>query len=250
MDKWTRLDDRMLERRFLTEKNPALVNIERQSLSAAEEQGTWIVRQYCSLVRMIIEYLGLGMSLIQIHRVQTELARNIGEEQGSRTGGVPHRELLAKILRDELNMECFSPWSQATLRFHLALLGQFQTQAKNPVHIAGMIYALEASACPELLVVARIINSFAGYQVVNLDTVQDFNRSREIKTLEDFIAVHVIDFELGHKLGLCQTLDRFASTDWEAFELGFEFVLDTMAEWWEALSNGGLISYQFQTQPR
>jgi len=88
-------------------------------------------------------------------------------------------------------------------------------------------------------VVARIINSFAGYQVVNLDTVQDFNRSREIKTLEDFIAVHVIDFELGHKLGLCQTLDRFASTDWEAFELGFEFVLDTMAEWWEALSNGG-----------
>ncbi|OGE77827.1 MAG: hypothetical protein A2751_02145 [Candidatus Doudnabacteria bacterium RIFCSPHIGHO2_01_FULL_46_14] len=239
MDKWTRLDDRMLERRFLTEKNPALVNIERQSLSAAEEQGTWIVRQYCSLVRMIIEYLGLGMSLIPIHRVQTELARNIGEEQGSRTGGVPHRELLAKILRDELNMECFSPWSQATLRFHLALLGQFQTQAKNPVHIAGMIYALEASACPELLVVARIINSFAGYQVVNLDTVQDFNRSREIKTLEDFIAVHVIDFELGHKLGLCQTLDRFASTDWEAFELGFEFVLDTMAEWWEALSNGG-----------
>jgi len=235
MDKWTVLDDKMMTRRFLTSHNPVLVSLEVQNLSTATRRGVWTIQQYCSLVRMIIEYLGRASRMIPVPAVQDELARNIAEEQGSRTNGVPHRELLARLFRDELDVEAFAPWSDSTLVFHLAILKEFNLQ-KNPEFIAGMIYALEASASPELLVVSRIINSFAGYEVINHRKVRAWKAGREIENLEDFIGSHVVDFEAGHKQGLCEALNSFVSADWPTFEKGFDFMLDQMAVWWEALS--------------
>lgn len=235
---WDRLDKQMRERSFLTGKNPVLVAINSLPLG----QGAGALQQYCSLVHMIIVYLGLGLERIPVREVREELARNIAEEQGSRTNGIPHRELLAKLFLQEFQISTFAPWSEGTLDFHVALLTELKSKASSPEYVAGMIYALEATARLELEMVSDIINAYAGYKVVDIvKALGDPSRLAkllpgEITSLEDFIVLHITQFEFGHESGLRNTLEPFICTNIPAFTAGFEFVLDQMDKWWATLA--------------
>ena len=226
MDKWGIWKEQMMWRKFLTADNPVL----KAMMTLPPGQGISALQQYCSLVHMIVVYLGFGVEQIPVRTVADELRRNIAEEQGSRTNGIPHREILGRLFREEFKAETFAPWSLTTRRFHMALFSKFQHE-QNPRFIAGMIYALEATACAELQVVAEIINCFAGYTAIDLKS------SAEPTTLSGFFAMHINDFEVGHESKLREALEDYISEDWRMFTEGFSFVLDHMESWWDGLAS-------------
>jgi len=230
MNTWERLNRIMLDHAFLTTENPVLKNFLFSDFG--KKEGVWVIQQYFSLVRMIVDYLGLALRSIPYDEVKRELRRNIAEEQGSRTHGVPHRDLFARLLKEEMRIEAFAPMSEATLEFHINLLNHFRCD--RPGYTAGMIYALEASAAPEFLVVARILNYCAKREVVHIDGLRERQVS-EIRCLEDFVVMHVVDFEKGHEAGLRKAVTKF-NPDPENFEEGFFWVIKCMERWWNALS--------------
>jgi hypothetical protein len=98
-----------------------------------------------------------------------------------------------------------------------------------------MIYALEATAKPELIVVAHIINFAAQPQVIDIVKLTDESTAND-STLEGFIAMHTKDFEVGHESGLRETLEDFIATDTVEFCKGFDLVLCVMQIWWDNLA--------------
>ena len=230
--KWNTLQESLLNQDFLTH-NPVLTSIAAGNLSP--EQGKEVLRQYYYLVVMIVQFLTIAMVRIPEEKAKKELMRNLREELGSRTGGSSHQEILETLLRKELGIEARSIWSEATKNFISNLLLSFNTLPV--VQVAGMIYALEATACPELLVVGEIINLAAEREVVDMEKLSGEHAPiDEVKTLEDFLAIHTLDFEVGHESGLRTTLDAFVSENWEEFELGFYYVISQMQIWWKKLA--------------
>ena len=182
--------------------------------------------------------------------MRAELRRNIAEERGSRTGGISHYELLRAGVRRELhlNLDDFEPWP-ATNHFIDGLLATLA--AKSPAFASGMIYALEDSAIPELTIVALIVNACAAqagsiYHIVHLDKLEEklatYDRTAAGLSLHDFFAMHLVDFEVGHRTrladALAQSLDR--PDELSDLEAGYGFVLSEMDLWWESLANAAV----------
>ena len=239
MDKnWLKLQEDLEKADFLTPANPVVVNLSAGAINP--DQGVEVLRQYFYLVTTIVQFLTLAMIKIPVAKAKKELKRNLGEELGSRTNEQSHQEILETLLSRELGISVRSPWNESTKLFISELLLAFTIRA--PRFIAGMIYALEATACPELIVVARIINLAAQKEVVNLVSLSDKNKiaglkkGGAVKTLQDFLALHTLDFEIGHESGLRTTLEKFAQEDWQQFADGYQFVLRLMHDWWQGLA--------------
>ena len=234
-NKWVFLSQDMFKQQFLTVDNPVVVSLTTGAISA--EQGMEVLRQYYYLVVTIVQFLAIAMARIPVEVAKKELLRNLGEELGSRTSGVSHQELFASLVKKELGIEIRTIWNGTTANFIGDMLTAFNTCSQYQV--AGMVYALEATASPELVVVAQIINLSAERQVVNLSKLTGPAHNEtdyKVETLEQFIASHTRQFELGHESGLRETLEEFASEDWEKFEDGFNFVLASMQLWWTNLA--------------
>jgi hypothetical protein len=235
---WLELQESLTHADFLTSANPVITRLSNGSLD--EEKGKETLRQYFYLVTTIVQFLTIAMVRIPVAKVKKELKRNLGEELGSRTNNQPHQEILERLLLNELGMSVRSPWNEETRIFISTLLLAFNT--RQPRFIAGMVYALEATACPELIVVAQIINLAAKKEVVVLESLSDRNdiqrlkKGGEVKTLQDFLALHTLDFELGHESGLRTTLQDFIQQDWQQFRDGYDFVLRLMHDWWHGLA--------------
>ena len=231
---WKELQAEMSRWPFL-KANPVLYSLKAKSMNT--EQGVGVLKQYFYLVATIVQFLAIAMARIPVQAVKTELKRNLQEELGSRTNSVSHQELLETLLYKELGVSARTKWNHATQEFICKLLTAFNTRA--PHFVAGMVYALEATACPELLVVGQIINAVAQREVVDMAKLQDEPTTEDhakSATLQDFLAMHTLDFEVGHESGLRQALDEYAQTDWAEFLEGFFFVLVRMKNWWDKLA--------------
>ena len=182
--------------------------------------------------------------------VYNELSSNIGEELGSKTGGFAHYAVLLKCLKNELGAD-FQEVTQspATRIFLDELFANIAT--KNPSFVAGIAYALEDSATPELLRVAPIVNELAQSMnqalPIREETLEGNGTPIKISTpeeglaltLDDFWSMHVLDFEPGHRDRLARAIEKHLDQNSRAtqeFKNGFEFVLTKMDEWWEALA--------------
>ncbi len=232
--KWNALQISVAQQQCLTTENPVILDLKSGRLQPS--QGIKILQQYFYLVATITQFLTTAMARIPVAEVKQELRRNLDEELGSRTSGISHQELLESLLMKELGVAARTEWNEATKNFISSLLLDFNTR---PTHfIAGMIYALEATACPELLVVAEIINLSAQKRVVDIAKLKDpsYQKCGEVDTLQGFLAAHTLDFELGHESGLRSTLEEFVSANWEGFDDGFGEVLNGMGLWWESLA--------------
>lgn len=233
-NKWNELQISLSQLNFLSSNNRVIKGLQAGNLSPQE--GFDVLKQYYFLVVTIVQFLTIAMVRIPNKKVKEELFRNLGEELGSRTGGTSHQELLEVFARQELGLELRATWNEGTKNFITSLLLDFNT--RSPHAVAGMTYALEATACPELLVVAEIINLSAKREVANMNKLRKRTEQTptEVKTLQDFLAAHTLDFELGHESGLRTTLDEFVSQDWKEFEEGFWQVISLMEIWWKKLS--------------
>lgn len=228
--KWNELQSLISKQDFLSSSNTVVLLLNDGRLTP--KQGVEVLRQYFYLVVTIVQFLTIAMAKIPVAKAKEELWRNLGEELGSRTGGVSHQELLEKLLSRELEINVRTGWNVSTERFICELLLNFHLG--SPRFVAGMIYALEATACPELLVVAEIINLAAQKEVVDISKLRGESSEQlgEVTTLQGFLAAHTLDFELGHESGLRSTLEEFAAEDWKEFENGFSSVLYGMRIWW------------------
>ena len=228
------------------ERNPVLVIIDGQEIEIGKIRD--ILAEYSLLPGRIVEFLSTGMSRVRMWPdVTRELERNIGEELGSRTNARSHYDILRDALLNELQLDvsdmtpsCGSARLLRSLRDGLTV--------EPPAFVGGVLYGLEASAIPELTIVAQAINAYARLRdfqtdpidLVRLTTPTEENNHRDYKelSLNSFFAAHLKDFEVGHRDGLAKAFGECItlSHDVSNFEAGFEHALEAMDEWWEFLA--------------
>lgn len=226
-------------------KNPVVQGLDEGSLST-QELGA-ILGQYSILPARIVEFLSIGAERLKHwSKVKKELERNIGEELGSRTGKKSHYDILQGALMQEVRLDVAD--SRPTAATHdfmecvkMALLSQPEA------FVAGVIYGLESSAIPELTVVAKLINQYARFtgEKAPIDLTAMLRRSEQSSdkqmggsfSLDTFFALHLQDFEVGHKNGLEASLKWYMEgPDCSLFEAGFDYVLEAMERWWGELA--------------
>ena len=246
---WGRLAESLqFEHDSMSERdNPVLVLLQRGGLTA-KELGN-ILAQYSLLPATIVEFLATGASQLKIWPdVRGELERNMREELGSRTDGQSHYEILKAALLSELGLDVTETCATNCTSEFLSLIRKGLLE-ESPDFIAGGVYALEASAIPELTIVACLINEYARLtelpnEPIDLFPLQslkrDINRYVGVNdkySLNSFFASHLLDFEVGHRNGLAAAVQKYVGPeDIEGFEAGFEYVLDAMDRWWQALA--------------
>jgi Domain of Unknown Function with PDB structure (DUF3865) len=243
-DLFLELEDRLFRYRCMrVGANPILVGLRTNLLSY--EKTASILGQYSVLPARIASYLALGARRLACWPdVEKELQRNLGEELGSETGGIPHYQIFCNTLRDEVHLEVLGirPWP-STRRFLDDLRGALES--RPPAFTAGVLFALEASAVPELTIVAAIINEYSectnGSQLIDL--VPPHGRIRhDFSTgpisLNDFFVMHVHDFEIDHRDFLAKAIEPYLTTAAERamFVEGFDHLMGGMEWWWEALA--------------
>jgi hypothetical protein len=93
-------------------------------------------------------------------KVKAELERNVGEELGTRTDGLSHYVILKSALLKELGLDVSDACPSNSTEHFLDSVRQ-ELAGRPAAFVAGMLYGLEASAIPELTIVAEIINEYA-----------------------------------------------------------------------------------------
>lgn len=228
------------------DKNPALLRLRQGKLEIGA--ASWVIAQYCFLPSTIVEFLSWGIRRSRdLNAIREELERNRGEELGSRTQGIPHYRILENALNIELGLDVLRiPPHDATLEF-LRDMRDGLTRY-SPSHAIGVVYALEDSAVPELSIVAEALNELAIlkglHPPIHMPSLSDSVRKAEAGQprsycLEQFFALHLLDFEIGHRSRLAGALGQYLeeSLPKEDFERGFEQTLDNMDMWWSRLAD-------------
>jgi hypothetical protein len=233
------LTERINHAAFLsTRTNPVLLRcVDHPTLTSA-------LVDYCALPRRIVTLLADGLwAVAGWQAVETDIRENIGDETGRRTGGVPHYQILARGLERELGLDIQAAIpTEETESFIVAIRNGLLTETRP--YAAGILWALEATAVPELAVVATAINrasQFAdGPALIDLkapgsDPVLNW---KEL-SLSRFFSLHIGEFEIDHRDGLRDAVLGYLNTDGEEqeFESGAKFVLDRMGQWWRQLAH-------------
>jgi hypothetical protein len=229
------------------EQNPVLSHLRTEG--ASETDLEFVLAQYSLLPARIVEFLSVGASrLQQWSSVKGELERNISEEMGSRTEGLSHYAILKRAVLRELGLNVTSVEPVvSTDRFLNSVKSGLLERPES--FVAGMLYGLEASAVPELTVVAKLINEYARTlgldEPINLSGLNARSNAEETPvgdkySLNVFFSSHLWDFEVGHRKRLASTLIQdlpSSPADIQYLESGFEYVLAEMDKWWGSLGS-------------
>jgi hypothetical protein len=234
--------------------NPVLIGIKAHAIG--RDGITWVLGQYCFFPLRIVEILGAMASCFhQWPEVHEELLENIGQECGACTRGRAHFLILRDCIKRELGLDFteLHP-SAATTEFLDNIVNAVRRERASKEFVAGMAYAVEDSALPELKIVAELVNALwliSGHdeRLLSRHASKDRRYAHTLMsekapadyTLEDFFAVHLLAIEVDHKAGLRMAIEQFVRSDRSAKRLheGFEFALDEMDRWWTRLAEEG-----------
>ena len=229
------------------QRNPVLLRAGR--LTGEVSPVARVLGQYSLLPATIVEFLKIGKArLARWEEVREELGRNIDEELGSRTDGQTHYEILTTAAGRELGLSLADVEPMAATEEFLDDI-RLSLHKQPQAYVAGVLFALEASAVPELTVVASVINEYAALTgsaespIILSETdwkpsELSGRRTEHNYTLNEFFAAHLFDFEVGHRNRLAETLANYLVSPGEEakFAEGFGSVLHVMDGWWEALA--------------
>ncbi len=220
----------MLTYAFLSaRRNPVLVDGRNSS-----EVLSYSLTQYANFPRTIVLMLLSFRDLARQYgwaEVAVELTRNIGEELGTETNGVTHYALLVQALAEECGLDVEDAQkSNATAKFISNIFSSLLSGDRFSA--LGSVYALEATARPELLVVVKIITNLRkshGHP----------NPGKFSATAQNFFDLHVNIWEPGHSEGLRLAAEPLLTTSEASasFETGFRSVLTIMETWWQELAD-------------
>lgn len=225
------LKRRMADRFMSVNKNRNVVLLELSSLS--KEQLAYIVNQYFQFPRSIVSILVSAAYTFGYHGwtgVVDELRENVFEELGGGCGHIasefgPHYSIVRKefenIFGEDIHQSKPSP---STTRFLESMKLIVQSE---PWKAAGGVFALEASAVPELGIVVKLVNHMANMHGKPLTP-----------NLINFFRFHVNDIEVGHRDRLITLLESQLAdaSHFAKFVEGFDALLNAMDEWWTGLS--------------
>ncbi|MGI8467013.1 MAG: DUF3865 domain-containing protein [Pyrinomonadaceae bacterium] len=210
------------------DKNPFIKNL--STLKAKELEV--FLGQYCHFPRNIISILVSAcytMGYHQWNEVVNELRDNIYEELGKGYGTIsdslpPHYSMLRSAIKDGLSLEINTIEMRQTTKSFLNSLNKYMD--KSPSYAAGAVYALEATAIPELSIVYHLTKHL--FRIKNLDMP---------KLLIDFFEFHIDEIEVQHRDRFLDTMSGYIKDEESIreFNTGFRFTINTMDKWWSEL---------------
>jgi hypothetical protein len=213
------------------DQNPVNVNL-----------GTWSKEQ---LGYIIQEYSGFSNAAIHMFlearirnhwpALAAEITRNMDEEMGILTRGIPHLELMRHGYRAELGIETDGlRYSPVTDDFIDRMNGLFRTN--DNANLAGVLLAFEATAVDEFRIVERMLRRYK--EMVGGEIAAD-------SLTGEYIAGHVVpgasdvdnDPEMDHCLGMMRAVGTDApDQDLQPVVRGFLSVCLELNRWWEQLA--------------
>lgn len=225
------LRTRMADRFMSVNESRNIVLLGLNGLS--KEQLLYILTQYFQFPRHIVSILVSAAYTFGYHgwtEVVDELRENIFEELGGGSGHIasefgPHYSIVRKEFENVFGVDIQeSQPSPATTRFLETIKSIAQSE---PWSAAGGVFALEASAVPELGIVIKLANHLA-----------TMHRRPLTRNLVNFFQFHVNDIEVGHRDRLIKLLESQLSdsSNFARFVEGYDALLQAMDEWWGGLS--------------
>lgn len=212
-----------------TATNPVVVNLPDWE----EEDVKFLVKEYSGFSNESIHMFLDANIRLRWKDVKEEIDRNVGEEMGVRTQGIPHLELMRHGYRDELGVETDGvEYSLPTVGF----LNKMRDIFRSPdnAFACGALLAFEATATFEFKGVEKILRRLKALQggEIAADSLTGI-----------YIAGHVSDEGAGtnpeddHYDGMRKSIGKRINRDnAEAFIRGFAAVCTALNVWWEELA--------------
>lgn len=189
----------------------------------------YILMQYSLFSRYIVRFLievlyrtsmgGHGL-------VAAEMQRNLLEELADGESGLPHYVLLINGYWAALNRNVYDVEpSEATRRFEESMLAGIH--GGDSAFAAGVAYALESSAVPEL----RMTRTFVDRLFHDLGKPVP----REIQS---FFGSHIGEIEVLHQGRLREaSMESFSTAEeFASYAAGFDMAMTSMDNWWRGLA--------------
>lgn len=224
------LENRMFDSFMAVNENKNIVL--KKLKNHSKEQLIYILEQYSQFPRNIVSILVSAAYNFGYHRwteFVDELRENIFQELGGNSGNIasefgPHYSILRKELQNVFGIDISeSIPSVATLNFLDSIKLIVQSE---PLKAAGGVFALEASAVPELGIVMKLVSHLAG-----------MNAKKLTQNLENFFHFHMDIIEVEHRDHLIKLIEDKLSepSNFTKFVEGYDLLLQAMDVWWNEL---------------
>lgn len=213
-----------------TDSNPVVTNLENWDINDLK----FLVKEYSGFSYESIHMFHDATIRLEWDGVKTEIARNVAEEMGALTDGVPHLELMRRGYKQELGVETEGvEYSACTLGFLKTMKNIFRST--NNAFTCGALLAFEATATFEFKGVEKILRT--------LKKLQDNGAIAADSITGKYILGHVSDGAPGenpeddHYDGMRQAIGSYVNpTNAKDVILGFVSVCTALNSWWEQLS--------------
>ncbi len=210
---------------LLPENNPIVRNLK----DIPTEQIAFIIKEYSCFSQEAIHMLLDAM--IRNHdwkELFLELQRNIDEEKGQETKGIPHLEMMRQGYKIDLGIETDNvEFTDLTLFFVKKMKRIFNHN--DNAFSAGALLAFEGSAIPEFYILDQI--------------VKEYNKKRNVAPQNDKVSLTRLyidghkDFEIGHEAHLASSIKPYINElNINKMVKGYFSVCYTMSTWWEQLA--------------
>lgn len=185
-----------------------------------------LIENYSCLSNRAIQFLTTAM--VYSHgwdRLYREIERNIEEEKGSSTGGIPHLVMMREGYKNELGIDTSDvrPFKCTTNMLN-TLNGLFLD--RNKAYVAGAVLAFESVAIEEFNIIDSVVRRYL------------FLQRKEYSGLtKNYIEGHK-SFEIEHSRSLERAIaHHIKKSDFDSVSQGHDDVCYVMSCWWFFLNN-------------
>jgi hypothetical protein len=213
------------------ERNPVNANL----YSWSQQQLAYIIQEYSGFSNAAIHMFLEARIRNHWPTLAKEIARNMDEEMGILTRGIPHLELMRHGYRVELGIETDGlRYSALTEDFITRMNDLFR--ARDNANLAGVLLAFETTAVDEFRIVERILRRYK--EMVGGEIAAE-------SLTGEYIAGHVVpgasdvdnDPEMDHCLGMMRAVGVDAPDQTlQPVVRGFLSVCLELNRWWEQLA--------------
>lgn len=212
-----------------TDTNPVIINLPNWDA----EDLKFLVQEYSGFSNESIHMFHDATIRLQWDGVKVEVARNVAEEMGALTNGIPHLELMRRGYREDLGVETDGvDYSACTRGFLQRMRGFFRNN--NNAFVCGALLAFEATATYEFKGVEKILKTLKARQGGHIE---------KDSLTGIYIQGHVADTAPGgnpeddHYAGMRTAIGKYITPE-NASDLirGFVAVCTALNSWWEQLA--------------
>lgn len=212
-----------------TELNPVITNLPNWNIDDLK----FLAKEYSGFSNEAIHMFHDASIRLQWPEVKDEIDRNVSEEMGVLTNGIPHLELMRHGYRDELGVETDNvEYSSCTHGFIKRMREIFRSG--NNAFICGALLAFEGTATFEFKGVEKILRTLKGLQGGEIDPTSFTGQ---------YILGHVDDVAEGenpeddHYNGMREAVGKCINADNSPdFVRGYVAVCTALNAWWEQLA--------------